>query len=245
MAKNLIFALLLSLPQAALAETGPAVLTQIDFIFDNKITHTRDLPSATLQATRKRMVAGGAVSTGQLRALADAGDGLAAYRYGRFLQAKVPPAKSGSAAHYYAMAAYTGRAFAVTPLAKLLLEEGTDYSPSLLRHSLNAMTVQAISGNTKAAQYLSQMYAAGAPFGHDLRQAQHFMAMAGQNDPAAALKLGLVLMADPADMALDHIGARAALTLAAEGSNFSARVTAQNLLRLLDTPATLITKATP
>lgn len=245
MGKSLIVMLFLSLPLGALAEPPPADLVQVDFVFDNKVTHTRDLPSAALQAARKRMVSGGNVTTSQLRALADAGDGLAAYRYGKLLQASVPPAKAGAAAHYYAIAAYTGRAFAVAPLAKLLVAEGDDYGPSLLQQSLNALTIQAISGNAKAAQVLGQMYSEGVPFGRDLMQAQHFLAMAGQNDPLAALKLGIVLITDPADAALDHVGARAALTLAANSDNLSAHVTAQNLLRLLDTPATIATKAAP
>jgi TPR repeat protein len=191
------------------------------------------------------MVTGGKVSGNELRALADAGDGLAAFRYGKLLQSSVPPAKAGSAAHYYAIAAYTGRAFAVAPLGQLLVSEGADYGPSLLEQSLNALTVQAISGNAKAAQLLAEMYGTGVPFGHDPKQAQHFTAIAGQDDPAGALKLGISLINDPADADLDHVGARAALTIAADSTNLAAKVTAQNLLRLLDTPATLSVKVTP
>lgn len=231
------------LPWTAQAETIAPI--QIDFVFDNKVTHTLDLPTLDLQAARKRMVTGGRVSSNDLRALADAGDGLAAYRYGKLLQTSQPPAKPGSAAHYYAIAAYTGRAFAVTPLAQLLQAEGADYGPSLLKNSLNALTVQAISGNAKAAQILGKMYATGVPFGYDLTQAQHFTALAGQDDPAGALKLGIALMGDAQDAALDHAGAKAALTIAANSSNLSAKVTAENLLRLLDTPSPLTAKVTP
>ena len=66
-----------------------------------------------------------------------------------------------------------------------------------------------------------------------------------QSDPAAAMKLALVLLSDPTDAALDHAGARAALTLAAQGTSLSAKVTAPNLLHLLDKPATLATKDAP
>lgn len=240
-----VLALSLAFGAPSYAEPLPSALIRVDFVFDNKVTRTKDLPSVELQAARKRMVGGGKVSMNTLRALADAGDGLAAFRYARLLQAAVPPAKAGAAAHYYAIAAYTGRGFAVSPLAKLLVSEGAAYNPSLLKQSLNAMTIQAISGNAAAAKALGQMYSDGAPFGKDLGQAQHFLGLAGQSDPAAALKLGLALMSDPADAALDHVGARAALGLAAQGSNLSARITAENLLRLLDTPATLAEKAAP
>lgn len=226
-------------------QARPNDLISVDFVFDNKVTHTLDLPTEALRAARKRMVTNGKVSSNELRAFADAGDGLAAFRFAQFLQASPIPAKLGSAAHYYAISAYTGRAFAVVPLVQLLRAEGVEYGPSLLKQSLNALTVQAISGNAKAAQFLGQIYATGVPFGHDLVQAQHFLAMAGQDDPAAALNLGISLMGDAADVALDHVGARAALTLASKGSNLAAQVTALNLLRLLDSPATLTAKATP
>jgi hypothetical protein len=245
MDKILIPIIFLSLAQGVLAEQVPAALISVEFVFDNKVTHTLDLPSAALRAARKSMVTGGKVSSSQLRALADAGDGLAAYRYGKVLEAADPPAKAGGAAHYYAIAAYTGRAFAVAPLAKLLVAEGDTYGASLLKHSLNALTVQAISGNAQAAAMLGQMYIDGVPFGRDTNEAQHFLSMAGQNDPAAALKLGIALITDPADARLDHVGARAALILAANGTNLSARVTAQNLLRMLDNPTTPNAKVTP
>lgn len=234
MGKFLIFGILMSLS----AQTDPTAtsLIPVDFVFDNRVTHTRDLPSEALRAARKRMVTGGKISNNELRALADAGDGLAAYRFAKLLQTSVPPAKAGSAAHYYAIAAYTGRAFAVPPLVQLLEAEGADYRPSLLEQSLNALTVQAISGNAKAAQSLAKMYDKGVPFGLNPKQAQHFAAIAGQDDPAAALKLGISLINDPADVALHNVGAIAALTFAAESTNLAAKVTAQNLLRQLNTP---------
>lgn len=230
---NLLLALALAF--TPVSQTHPAP-TPVDFVFDNRVTRTRDLPTYALQAARKRMVGGGKVSTSDLRALADAGDGLAAFRYARLLQEAVPPSAPGGAAHYYAIAAYTGRSFAVPPLAKLLADEGAAYSPGLLKQGLNAMTIQAISGNGKAAELLGQMYSDGTPFGRDLVQAQHYLALAGQSDPAAALRLGVALMNDPADVALGHAGARSALQLAAGGDNLSARITAENLLRLLDKP---------
>lgn len=229
------------------AQVAPEIpnLRRVEFVFDNKVTQTKDLPTASLQAARKRMVSGGKILNRDLQALADHGDGLAAFRYARVLQALVPAVKPGAAAHYYAISAYTGRSFAVPPLAKLLVTEGAGYKPSLLTQCLNAMTIQAIGGNATAAQLLGQMYSDGVPFGRDLMQAQHFLSIAGKTDPAAALRLGMALLADPADIALDHAGAKAALELAASGENLSARVTAENILQLLNTPPSPIEKAAP
>jgi TPR repeat protein len=226
-------------------ERGPKpAITPVEFVFDNRVNHTKDLPTAALQAARKRMVTGQKISTSDLRALADHGDGLAAFRFARMLQGKTPPPKRGVAAHYYAISAYTGRHFAVPELVRLLVAEGAGYSDNLLSQCLNALTIQAISGNAKAALALGQMYADGQPFGRDLAESQRFLALAGQSDPAAALKLGLALMGDPADAALNHAGARAALTLAAGSTDLSARITAENLLNLLDAPQ-LSTAPTP
>ncbi|MDT8857106.1 hypothetical protein RNZ50_19120 [Paracoccaceae bacterium Fryx2] len=213
----------------------PGMVVRADFVFDNAVRKTRDLPTAALQAARRKMISGAAMGPTDLRALADAGDGLAAFRYARLLQEKETPDPTGAAAHYYAIAAYTGRAFAVPPLARLLRDEGAGYSAGRLTHGLNAMTVQALSGNAVASTLLGQMYADGVPFGRDLAQAQNYLGMAsGGGSPRAALQLGVALMSDPADAATGHPGARSALALAAAGEDLSVRVTAENLLRMID-----------
>lgn len=215
---------------------SPVMTTRVDFVFDNAVRKTRDLPTASLRAARRNMISGANIGPKDLRALADAGDGLAAFRYAKILQENNAPDPTGAAAHYYAIAAYTGRAFAVPPLARLLKDEGVGYSPSRLTHSLNAMTVQALSGNSVAATLLGQMYADGAPFGRDIVQAQLYLGMAtGGGSPQAALQLGVALMSDTADAAAGHPGAQAALMLAASGTDLAVRVTAENLLRQLDT----------
>lgn len=210
-------------------------VVRIEFVFDNAVRRTNDLPTAALRAARRQMISGEYVGPSALRALADAGDGLAAFRYAKLLQESETPDLTGGAAHYYAIAAYTGRDFAVPPLARLLRDEGAGYSASRLTHSLNAMTVQALSGNPVAATLLGQMYADGVPFGRDLVQAQTFLGMAPDGgNPRALLQLGMTMMSDAADAASGHPGARSALSLAAASEDLSVRVTAENLLRLID-----------
>ena len=213
----------------------PVTATPVEFVFDNNVRKTRDLPTASLRATRRKMISGAIMGPKDLRALADAGDGLAAFRYAKLLQTAGEADPKGAAAHYYAIAAYTGRAFAVPPLARLLKDQGEGYSESRLTNALNAMTVQALSGNSKAATLLGQMYADGVPFGRDVVQAQIFLGMAsGGGSPRAALQMGVALMSDAADAQAGHPGARSALTLAASGQDLAVRVTAENLLRQLD-----------
>ncbi len=211
-------------------------LVRVDFVFDNAVRQTNDLPTAALRAARRQMISGEPISSADLQALADQGDGLAAFRYAKLVQEMETPDLTGSAAHYFAIAAYTGRAFAVAPLARLLKEEGMGYSESRLTHGLNAMTVQALSGNADAAILLGEMYAEGVPFGRDLGQAQHFLGMAdGGGSLQAVLNLGLALMTDPTDVAAGHVGALSALGVAAAGDDLAVRVTAENLLRLIET----------
>lgn len=222
-----------------------ATILPVEFVFDNNVRRTKDLPTSALRAARRAMISGAEISTSDLQALADAGDGLAAFRFAKFLQEVGKPDPDGVAAHYYAIAAYTGRAFAVPPLARLLRNDGAGYKASRLANALNAMTVQALSGNSEAATLLGQMYAEGTPFGRDITKAQALLEMstAGENT-AAALKLGIALMADRADAAAGHPGARAALRHAASGTDLAVRVTAENLLRLLDGVASPQTEVT-
>ncbi|MDP3342287.1 hypothetical protein [Frigidibacter sp.] len=224
--------------EAAATPNGEAAsppVVKVDFVFDNAVRKTRDLPTSALRAARRQMIAGEPMSGSKLQMLADAGDGLAAFRYAKQLQEEGKPDPSGATAHYFAIAAYTGRAFAVAPLARLLKADGSTYSASRLRHCLNAMTVQALSGNAEAATLLGEMYADGTPFGRDLAQAQHFLGMGtGDVSRKAALSLGLALLSDPEDAAAGHVGALSALRVAAEGEDLSVRVTAENLLRQIE-----------
>ncbi len=219
----------------AMLAFGPAA-AQADFVFDNQIRRSDDLPTQTLRNLRKGMVAGRTLSARDLQALADAGDGLAAFRFARLLES-VPDAKPAVIVHYYAIAAYTGRAFAVPPLARWLVAEDAAYPAATLRQALDALTVQAKAGNTDAAAALGRMYAKGQPFGRDLAKAQGYLAlMPVDQSPKAALRLGISLMADPADKALGHPAARAALTIAAAGPDLGTSLTATTLLGQLAPP---------
>jgi TPR repeat protein len=187
-------------PAKAKAAAEPYV-QRIDFVFDNRVTRTNSLPSEYLRRVRRAMIAGRALRNDDLRALADAGDGLAAFRYARAFEASGKPDPTGAAAHYYAISAYTGRDFAVTPLVRLLVAHGKDYSASRLRNGLNALTIQALSGNGTAAAALGKMYTDGVPFGRDLAEAQKFLAMSAAGaDPKGALGLGIMLLSDPSGM---------------------------------------------
>lgn len=240
----------LSAQPVPLNPEGPETMSQtdvvvVDFVFENRVRKTNNLPTAALRSARRQMLGGGYISLDKLRALADAGDGLAAFRYAKALQERDTPDPTGAIAHYYAIAAYTGRDFAVRPLVRLLKSDGAGYSASRLRHALNAMKVQALSGNTDAAVLLGQMYAEGVPFGQDLALAQTYLTESPEGPkPRAILQLAVAMMSDPDDASDGHPGARSALMLAASTDDLSVRVTAENLLRLLDTTSIFQTEVT-
>ena len=74
--------LALAAPAPAAPVTGSVTgLVQVDFVFDNRVARSKDLPTYALQAARKRMISGGKISPKDLQRLADAGDGLAAFRF--------------------------------------------------------------------------------------------------------------------------------------------------------------------
>ena len=69
----LLIALLAPTPGPSL-NLGP---TPAEFVFDNNVRRSADLPTYALQALRKSMVAGKDIGGSGLQQLADAGDGLA------------------------------------------------------------------------------------------------------------------------------------------------------------------------
>lgn len=207
----------------------------------------QQLPTEHLRALRKRMNSGAEMSNRDLRELADAADGMAAFQYAKRLEATGKDTLLPDAAHYYAIASYTDRDYAVKRLASLLNSDKVTLGPGRLRSALDALTRQATTGNTDAAIALSQMYDRGHPFGRDPVAMRRWLAEAAKaGSGPAALKLALALML-PQDGALpDLAAAREALTLLATQDNPGMKATAATLLARLDAmPAPALPPAAP
>ena len=205
------------------------------------VTRTNQLPTEHLRNLRRQMTAGRSLGTRDLRALADAADGLAAFKYGKWLEEQGKPQLLPDAAHYYAIASYTDRDFALRRLVALLLLPSLELTASRRNEALDAMIHQAKTGNTDAAVALSQMYASGTPFGKDedaVRSWLSVAANAGRGD--AAVKLALTYMLPTDGMDADPVKARAALDLAFAQPEPGIKAMAQTLLaRLGEMPAVL------
>ena len=76
------------------------VLAAMPALADGGVQRTNQLPTEHLQSLRKQMIAGRSLATRDLRALADAADGLAAFKYGKWLEEQGKPQLLPDAAHY-------------------------------------------------------------------------------------------------------------------------------------------------
>lgn len=207
------------------------------------VSRTNQLPTEHLRSLRKKMIAGRSLGTRDLRALADAADGLAAFKYGKWLEEQGKPQLLPDAAHYYAIASYTDRDFALRRLVALLALPSLALTAPRQDEALDAMIHQAQTGNADAAFALSTMYAAGKPFGKDPEAVRHWLEVAangGRSD--AAIKLALAYMMPTDGMPADPVKARAMLDLALAQPDPGTKAMAQTLLARLGTmPAPLLT----
>lgn len=217
------------------------------------VQSTAELGDPYLQSLRKRMVDGGALRAADLRALADAGDGLAAFKFGKLLDdaaAQDPVYQASSRVHYFSIAVYTGREFAVPPLLRVLrgIEDPTEVlGPVRLRGAEDALLVAARRGSDEAALALVEFYSEGAPFGEKPEEARAMLLSLTDNGTPkgaeAALKLALQAVGPDPKNPVDVDLAREMLLIAAAGPDLGVRATAENLEKLL--PPALTTAARP
>lgn len=196
---------------------------------DNRVVHTNDLPTAELRRLRRRMLNDQWISFQQMRRLADAGDGLAAFNYAERLLAMNDPDLHSAAALYLATAAYAGRDYAVWKLTELLDRRDVPFSEKRLVHLENAMRALALQGSERAEAALIRYYANGHPFGRHPEKARSLLGdMADQGDTAAAMRLATQALSGEAPEIGEARLARL-LDIAATSDNLGTRAAAQTL----------------
>ena len=207
------------------------------------VQSTAELGDPGLKALRKRMVAGETLRAGQLRALADAGDGLAAFKFAKYLDEQAaddPDASLSAPIHYYSIAAYTGRDFAVPPLLRLVrgLENPEEVlGPVRLKGVEDALLATSRRGSAEATLALAVFYTDGVPFGEDPGKARELLLSLSDDGTAeaaeAALKLALQAVGPDPSRPVDADAALRMLQIAAAGPDVGVRATAENLIRLM------------
>lgn len=190
--------------------------------------------SPRLKDLRRSMLKGNELSDRELRTLADAGEGLAAARYAKRLEARDDPEFLDDAAHYYSIAVYMGRDFALPRLLALLDASEADFSPARLRNLRSVLDREARQGNLAAAAGLADLLLKGAPFDADIPRARELLLMGAQaGNSEAAVELALSQIRGAPGVPPDPEAARQALEIAADSPDPGVKAMALTMLRQL------------
>lgn len=229
---------------ASIAAGGPVMLPALQGSefpglfragFHNRVTETLDLPTLELQQARRRMLANEPISWDEMRALADYGDGLAAFRFARRIEEQGDPTLLSDAAFYYANAAFTNREYAVGPLVRILERRDVEFSPRRLEHIENALRARALAGDEKAIKALTGFYVSGHPFGrHPDRALEFRLELAEAGDTDAAMALVVETMSDNSPVPLDEEQIASLFEVVSASDDLGLRTMGENLRRLYE-----------
>ena len=188
-----------------------------------------------LKMLHDRMIAKQKLTASEMQELADSGDGLAAFHYARRLEETGRTSVLPTAVHYYAMASYLGRDFAMHRLIALMKSPDVTLSDSQIKGGKDALVKLARAGKTAAALGLADMYAIGQPFAQDTAESRTWLMQAAKaGDANAAQKLAQAAIMPQDGSAPDVPAARAALELMIASNEPGKVAMAQTLLARLD-----------
>ncbi|RVT82575.1 hypothetical protein DXV76_15130 [Rhodobacteraceae bacterium CCMM004] len=203
------------------------------------ITSNRDLTDPVLQAARKRMFQGGAVSPRALQALADLGDGNAALRLIKRLEAAGADTPPATIAHYYGIAAATGRVSGLNGLVRTLRDlDPTTTSAARLAVLRDIVVAYAAAGNSTAAAAVVEFAAAGRPFGPMDDAIQD---LADRGNPLIALNRANALIQGGWDTADDLTRAQSYLKAVSQTAPVRAQTFARTMIPVLDARIAVLT----
>jgi hypothetical protein len=196
------------------------------------------LPLA-LQATRKNLLSGKRVTYRQLQALADAGDGVGAFKLAERIQKQGDPTLATDALHYFSLAAHDGRSYAVRHMLNILADDRLDLSPAHLKSAEAALRAEAKKGNDVATEGLITLYSKGHPFGEKRDELEALLASgAGRKNGDTAFRMAVMLLSQPARTPEQTEQATRYLGIARDKGSVGMKAAATNLLAQLTEPAT-------
>jgi len=234
---------------SALAQSAPQITLDLTRLVGNEaearriavtvirgVRSGRDLPTQHLRNARARMVKGRSIPIADLRALADAGDGVAALRLIRRIEDGDYQVTPGDLAHYYGIAAATGRVVGLTGVVRLLARiDREDIDPKRLRILKDIVMAYAMAGNSVAVRAMMGFHIAERPFGpipdDMLRLAERAR---GIGRDVIALQLASDLIQSDWDDAAALTRARGYLHDAAQSRSVRVTLIAANLLPVLN-----------
>ncbi|MEM9845684.1 MAG: hypothetical protein AAF965_12860 [Pseudomonadota bacterium] len=214
----------------ALAQTEEIAPHRITVVMTPGITSWLQLPSDDMVQTRRDLAQGRFVSTRQLRRLADLGDGFAALRFAQRLE------ESGAVnpvdiAHYYGMAAATGRGGAIMNMIRYLDQiDPADVSPRRLSLLRSIVIAYANAGNSAAAEALVRYHWRQVPFGPLYDEVETVLArLDGELAAELSLDHSVAILQDRQHTRDDLLDVQTYLARASQSTSLQTRLVAQNL----------------
>lgn len=215
--------------------------TRIAVKVEKGLNSSKRLRSVALRNARTALHSGGVVSTEHLRALAQAGDGLAAQRYVRRIQAADTPAPPSDLAYFSAVAVGTGRIWTLGTMVNAMhrLDPATE-PRERVRKYIKVLYPHAWAGNTLALQAVADFNGTGRLFGALSDRTRDRILAQSRKHGNGRIELGMAMgllersraaeKPDPDDLAQ----ARSLLKRAEASQHLAVATSAQNLLRLMD-----------
>ncbi|MEM8631920.1 MAG: hypothetical protein AAGF74_11825 [Pseudomonadota bacterium] len=188
-----------------------------------------------LFAARKAMIARLTLTDNTLRKLADRGDGYAAWLIAERWRTRGSGVPDADVAHYYALAAETGRIGGLRRLIEMLSDPDFEPgSPRRMDRLERLIYGYSALGHLDATMFLADAWTVGRPFGDKKSEAVALLSKHPNKDDAEiALALARRLLFDAEDKAGSRAVARHHLDVAAQSENLSTRLTAVSLLATL------------
>lgn len=202
------------------------------------LKRTTDLRDPALREARVAMLAKTVIPPEQLRALADARDGLAAQRYVRWLLAN--GGSASDVAYYGSIAASTGRVATLSDAvaAMMRLNPATE-PPERVKVYVEMLYPHAWAGNTLALDTIAMLNGEGRLFGpmSEKTRARMLDQSAKIGDGRLELLMAMELLRQPAARAAQADLIRDYLKRATAGNHPGVQSAAAALLASLDAPA--------
>ena len=191
-----------------------------------------------LVEVRKRMVAGEPVAFAEVKQLADHDDGYAAWILAERLYDQQRWDIASDVAHYYAVAAASGRTGGARRLVDILERPEFDpagVTPQRMAWLEETLTKRALAGDPGTAAFLVTAYAEGAPFGRKPDAAVALLEALGPDQGAElALNTATALLRTGGLTASNRDLVRDLLELASADDSLEAQVTTSNLAEVID-----------
>ncbi|KJZ19331.1 hypothetical protein [Loktanella sp. S4079] len=199
------------------------------------ITSSAQLPTPALVNARKALTQGQSIYTSQMRQIADLGDGFAAFKFAEWLAA-AENAQQSDIAHYYGMAAATGRLAAFNRLVETLDHMEPADLPRARSNVLEGIIfAYARAGNSRAVDAVIRYHRSQRPFGRLDSEIETLLREShGETAASIALHLALTILQSPTQTPNELERAEAYLEIAATSESLETQLVAANLAPMLE-----------